>query len=373
MKKIAIVTASFAPISTPRANRATELAKEFAKQGCLVTVYNCTSVVDGTFNINENIRVVDLNIRKASIMKSSTKNNVTYTILDKGIILIRKLVYYFFLGSWLLYLLGLKKKLRFDDKYDLLISIGLPFTIHWGASLRIHGHNIARCYVADYGDPFSRGNDNLKCAKYFQWIEKKVIDKFDYITIPTYNAIDSYTWLKSSDCIKVIPQGFNFSEVKTLDYVPNKIPTFIYAGIFYSDIRNPKNLFDCLLKLDFDFCFIIYTVKGLQDSYSFIKPYIDKLGSKLVIYDSIPRLALIEKLSVADFLINMSNTSANQIPSKLIDYALSHRPIYSCTPNSIDLDKLISFCKGDYTGSENINLRDYDITTIVNSFFSLMQ
>lgn len=43
MKKIAIVTASFAPISTPRANRATELAKEFAKQGCLVTVYNCTS------------------------------------------------------------------------------------------------------------------------------------------------------------------------------------------------------------------------------------------------------------------------------------------------------------------------------------------
>lgn len=132
-------------------------------------------------------------------------------------------------------------------------------------------------------------------------------------------------------------------------------------------------MFDCLLKLDFDFCFIIYTVKGLQDSYSCIKPYIDKLGSKLVIYDSIPRLALIEKLSVADFLINMSNTSANQIPSKLIDYALSHRPIYSCTPNSIDLDKLISFCKGDYTGSENINLRDYDITTIVNSFFSLMQ
>ncbi|MFK1944902.1 hypothetical protein ACIXHV_10180 [Bacteroides fragilis] len=59
-------------------------------------------------------------------MKSSTKNNVTYTILDKGIILIRKLVYYFFLGSWLLYLFGLKKKLRFDDKYDLLISIGLP-------------------------------------------------------------------------------------------------------------------------------------------------------------------------------------------------------------------------------------------------------
>lgn len=28
--------------------------------------------------------------------------------------------------------IGLKKKLRFDDKYDLLISIGLPFTIHWG-------------------------------------------------------------------------------------------------------------------------------------------------------------------------------------------------------------------------------------------------
>ena len=64
--KIAIVTAVFAPSSTPRALRATELAKEFGKQGHSVTVFNCTKIVGDEPPAMENVEYIDLNIRTLS-------------------------------------------------------------------------------------------------------------------------------------------------------------------------------------------------------------------------------------------------------------------------------------------------------------------
>ena len=65
--------------------------------------------------------------------------------------------------------------------------------------------------------------------------------------------MSSYLWLKEEKSIKVIPQGFNFDDIRLAEYQRNPIPTFGYAGLFYSDIRNPKNLFEFLCSLDFDF------------------------------------------------------------------------------------------------------------------------
>lgn len=375
MKRIAIVTASFAPVSTPRANRATELAKEFARQGYEVVVYTCTSISDKEDYIPEydNLKVINLNVRRISLSIRHNTSNMRSPIVDRTLIYIRRIVYYFSLGTWLIYLFGLIRNLKVTEKYDMLISIGLPFTIHWGVAVGMARHKFADCSVADYGDPFSKGNKNLKCAFYFRLVEKWVINKFDYITIPTLNALDTYRWLKDDDHIKVIPQGFNFSEIKLRKYVPNKLPTFMYAGIFYSDIRNPKKLFEFLLSLSFDFRFYIYTVKGLQDSYSCITPYVNRFGNKLIVMDSIPRLDLIEQLSSADFLINLSNNTSNQIPSKLIDYALANRPIFSCTSDVVDSEKFLQFCQGNYSGREHIKIEDYDIKQVVAKFKDIMR
>ena len=80
--------------------------------------------------------------------------------------------------------------------------------------------------------------------------------------------MSSYLWLKEEKSIKVIPQGFNFDDIRLAEYQRNPIPTFGYAGLFYSDIRSPKNLFEFLCSLDFDFRFVIYTNLSSADSYS---------------------------------------------------------------------------------------------------------
>lgn len=369
--KIAIITAVYAPTSTPRAFRATELAKEFARRGHEVTVYNCTSVLGHPPIEVENVKYINLGIRKVSDgnLKRKIRNHSAFVKIFN---LIKRIAFYWTLSTWMIYLRGIYLYFRPKEKYDLLISIGLPFTIHWGVSTRIRGNNIAKCYVADYGDPFSRNNKNIKVAKYFQYIEKMVINKFDYITIPTEKAIPTYQWLKPIENIKVIPQGFCFEEVKLQNYRPNNIPTFAYAGIFYPDIRNPQKLFEILLSFDFDFTFYIYTAQSNTDSYECILPYIDKFQGKLVIKDVIPRLKLIEELSKMDFIVNMNNTSSNQVPSKLIDYSLAERPIYSCSPNEIDIEKLKKFCMGDYQGKEVIEIEKYNIKIVVDNFCKLI-
>lgn len=370
--KIAIVTAVFAPSSTPRALRATELAKEFGKQGHSVTVFNCTKIVGDEPPAMENVEYIDLNIRTLSnkgVITNIKRNKFTVKIFNW----VKNVAFYWTLSTWMVYLRGLKNKFHSNEKYDLLISIGLPFTIHWGISTMFNGHNLANCYVADYGDPFSMGNINIRVAKYFRIIEKRVINKFDYISIPTEKALSTYKWLKPEDKIKIIPQGFNFDNVEIGTYTSNDIPTFAYAGIFYPDIRNPKHLFEFLLSLEFDFRFVIYTTISNSDSYSCILPYISKLKDKLVIKDFVPRKILIKELSLMDFIINMNNLSTNQVPSKLIDYALSRRPIFSCSPNYLDENEFVRFCSGNYEGQEKVDLNRHDIKSIVAQFCNLVK
>ena len=97
------------------------------------------------------------------------------------------------------------------------------------------------------------------------------------------------------------------------------------------------------------------------------------LFGKLVIYDSIPRLALIEKLSVADFLINITNLSTVQTPSKLIDYGIAKRPVLNISNNFEEKDSFNEFLKGDYSHQAVLpDLARYDIKHVAKQFLDLV-
>ena len=371
--KIAIVTAYYEPIPAPRAFRAAELAREFVRRGYEVSVFNTTSVIRDGVNVSRatgGVKLVNLDIIRMQ-QDSPKAGNRTKEKWYKSEF--RKYLFYFTTNTWLKILFGLKRKLVFNEQFDLLISIGLPFTVHWGVSSKIKDRQVARCYVADYGDPFSRFNHSIKVAKYFQWIEKRVLRRFDYVTVPTSRAVSSYLWLKEEKSIKVIPQGFNFDDIRLAEYQRNPIPTFGYAGLFYSDIRNPKNLFEFLCSLDFDFRFVIYTNLSSADSYSCLEPYVRKLGAKLELRHSIPRLDLIYCLSSMDFIVNVNNASENQIPSKLVDYKLSGRPIFSLSQNNFDSQKFVRFCAHEFTGEEKIDISGFDIRNVASQFEELVK
>jgi hypothetical protein len=223
--------------------------------------------------------------------------------------------------------------------------------------------------VAEYSDPFSNQSYSKMFLAY-KTLEKYVIKSFDYIVVPTPKAISSYLNMKDVNNIKVIPQGFDFNDIKITQYKNNPVPTFSYAGIFYDKIRNPEFFFQHLTKLTSDFRFIVFARKT-NFTAEVLQKYKSLLGEKLVIHYDLPRLDLINELSKMDFLINLDNNTSSQVPSKLIDYSLSGRPIYSTSQDSFNQAVFNDFLNGNYETQLVMDINDFNIENVAKQFIDL--
>jgi hypothetical protein len=83
---------------------------------------------------------------------------------------------------------------------------------------------------------------------------------------------------------------------------------------------------------------------------------------------------LIEELKEMDFLINIENiNSPAQRPSKLIDYAITGRPILSVNPEKLDRNTIDQFLQKNYSGQLIVdNLEQYQIEHVAKKFTDLI-
>lgn len=348
--KILIISYWMYPDITPRSFRATELAKELVRQGHNITL--CGVMKD---NVVDYKKFTDETGVKVKNLSSS---NFIYgkNFFEKAF---RRLTNYPFVKL----IPQIKKTINSGEYFDYLITIAAPHAIHWGASFA--SKDKYKCWVADCGDPFM-GNPLAFNPFYFKWLEKKWCKMANFISVPYEGAKGAY-YSEFYNKIKVIPQGFNFDNVKLLEYQKNKIPTFAYAGIVYKGKRDPTAFLDYLSALDYDFKFIVYTTGDTV----FYK-YKDALKDKLEIKSFIPREDLISQLSKMDFIINIKNESSVQLPSKLIDYTLTKRPILEISSYFNEQKDFDSFIIGDYTKQFVIpNINEYDIVSVAQKFIDL--
>lgn len=366
--KIVIISRATHPYESPRANRTHELAKQLAKEHN-VTLY----VLTGTYDYSQYRHTTGVKVKNLGIPKTfnfepvkEVKQSFFYKIFFK---LFHKILQYPYIELAYLTFNALKA----EKNIDLLITIAVPHTIHWGAAF-FRKYNIKALektiWVADCGDPFM-GNPFNKHPFYFAYIEKFFCEQVDYISIPTEKAADAY-YPCFREKIKIIPQGFNFeNSINKYEKVLNSVPTFVFAGTLYKTLRDPTNFIDYLVELStkgYDFKFFIYTrTKEL------VLPFKDALGEKLVICDFIPRVEILDKLSSADFLVNIENLSEVQSPSKLIDYKISGRPVLSVKSGSDDFKGiLLEFLKSDYQHSMQLPAIDnFDIKNVAKNFVDL--
>lgn len=358
-KKILIVSFSFFPRISPRSFRTTELAKELAKQGNNVTVLTYKKKHDySEFEKNYSLKIEDFVKGK---WKDIQSNNIILKVF-------RFFLNYLFLFPDIQLTSFLKKELQNYVGFDLLISIAVPYPVHWGVALaKRENTNLCKTWIADCGDPFMGGKERrFNYPFYFHFVEKWFCKKPDYITVPIYDAVQAYP----SSCrtkIKVIPQGFDF-EVSKISVTPNNtIPTFAYAGGLSKGFRDPSEFLKYISSVDSPFKFIVYT-----NSVNLVLPFKSKLTGKLEIRDYIPREQLLKELSGMDFLINFENKNNVHSPSKLIDYALTNRPILSVEASSLNTKKVDEFLNKDYTNQMKIeNIERYDIKNVASQFLAL--
>lgn len=358
--RIAIISRTIFPNLSPRANRATELAVELSRLGNEVTLYALLGKYDYTEFINKtNVKVKNLGRTRFGNPTSDNthKTNLILKIMNR---LFSKLLLFPDVELFPMIIKAIKK----EKHYDYIITIAVPFINHFSIAF-INSKKHYNCWVSDCGDPFM-GNPFKKYPFYFKYIEKYWCKKTDFITIPYEGAIRAY-YPEYKEKIKTIPQGFNFDTIELDKYTVNKIPIFAYSGVTYPILRDPSALLDYLCSLQANFKFVVYT-----KSKEMFEPYKCRLGNKLIVKDYIPRRELLFELSKMDFLINISNNSDVQQPSKLIDYALTKRPILEITSQFKEKEIFKEFFSGNYSHELKIeNIERYDIKNIANKFIEL--
>lgn len=366
--KVVIITQNCFPYISPRSNRATELAKEFARQGHDVILYALLGNIDySVFSKDTGVKVNNLGKSKYGLLDNANRrnNNLFYKVISR------------YLGNYFdfpkIELMPMTSKvLKIEGYIDILVTIAHPHTIHWGAAKYIKKHRgKVKYWIADCGDPYML-NPHTNYPWYFEYVEKYWCKLCNSITIPIKEGRKAY-YPEFAEKIKIIPQGFNFVNNKLADYKSNNVPTFAFAGLFYKDLRDPGKFLEYLTTIKRDFRFIIYTKDTPYNRETFsLDEFKARLGEKLIIKGFIPREQLLFELSSCDFVVNIRNKSGVQQPSKLIDYALTKRPILEITSDFSEYLVFEDFLVGNYEKQTIVpDIEQYNIKNVVRNMLFL--
>lgn len=359
------MTSGFYPEISPRSYRATELAKELYRQGHSVVVISKYRDHDYSDFLKQYGITLKM-WRKSVFPKVPVCKRKPMSFISRGL---TRLLMVLFEYPVIEEMFRVKKTLRKEGGYDLMISFAVPYPVHWGVAWsRSDRHPIAEKWVADCGDPYMGDVlDSFRKPFYFSYLEKSFCRKADFIAIPIESAKPAY-YAEFHDKIRIIPQGFDFKlDEKEPDRPGNKVPTFAYAGGFLPGARDPEPLMRYLVKLDQPFKFMVFTNRA-----DLLEDFRETLSGKLIISDYIPRSDLLKILTKMDFLVNFDNNTTLNSPSKLIDYSIVNRPVLNIERDFKE-KPLLEFLNGDYSSRMKLPDREqYHIKNVTRQFLNLL-
>jgi len=402
-KKILLITFRFPPEQNPRAFRWGSIVKALSNAGYEIDVLmpRHKDIVRrsqmGNVRYYETKRYLLYDFAYKYILRGSSENinqkvkghvlNLKKIIKNIFSFLAKKLIWPDLTGLWFFPAQKKLKELFQNNKYDCIISSSVPFVVHlvgYYAKRRLKDVS----WIGEYGDPFSFNAESPQNIFNFlnKLVEKKITKKMDYIVVPVEKSkigfLKQFPLLEENK-IKVIPQ--------LLDYVPvnpdnidwslfdGELINIVYTGTLYPDIRNPKILLESLLRLKTT---DINGYKRLRFHFfgeyenvgKIFREHKELLNDKtLILYGQVLREVCSFACQKADFLLNISNFSDYQTPSKLIEYLSYKKPIISLeNKKSTELnwsflikvdykiDVVVNFLKRLSGGAVNVSFRDYN-------------
>lgn len=222
-----------------------------------------------------------------------------------------------------------------ENKYEWVIAVGNPFcTQETAASADLGGARLAFYSLDPYSRnySFSKKNEKKRSAE-----EMAVMKKAEIHFVSLEHEQD---WLRE-------PQNEFFSKIHCLPYpnlmrqrkVTGKIPeglfeseniNCVYLGGLLDGIRSPKRtleLFEKMMKLDSRIKLYVIGKKDGAEICSVLNRYKEKMGESMIVMDSVDFGTAEAIMNGADVLVNIGNLIPNQMPSKLLDYIATGKPI----------------------------------------------
>ena len=356
MSNILIVSHQFVPHVSPRTTRWRLIVEELISSGHNVsivtgtqqTVQNNKYKVIFTGNSSTNSIVTNLRTQSNNIYSGSKYKVKFYKFL--------KIVYRFIVRNlaWpdysMLWLISVfKERRKYNVDYDLIISVSLPFSSHIAAYLI--NKKIKKPWIMDIGDPFSLKksapeNNRLLYGRLNKYYEKKFYNLANQILFTHEDAKKIHEQAFGIESNKaIIGQPISkfetslYQKAKEFDY-STKIIKFGYFGIFTNGVRTPSNF------IKFLDSFINYEMHWYvnQDSEQIIKQE-NFDSAKNYLHSQVLRSEALN-LMVSSFhcLVSVGNLNPNQIPSKVIEYISTGKPVLHFA--EIDTDPVIEISKG---------------------------
>jgi hypothetical protein len=249
---------------------------------------------------------------------------------------------------------------------DVILTIGVPHSIHWGINNLLRSNNKQIYWIAESSDPFfTKGMDIFPKPFYFRFLERSFLKRVDKVIVPFEGAITAYPSFARSK-FRVIPQGFDGEYISSFqkEKVNNAIFTFGYAGTLYKFGRNPSGFLKKVItsKMNFRFYLIVNNL-DLIPSECFS-------DERFIIQNLMPRVDVYGLLAGMDCILNFENHSKTQSPSKIIEYSFLGRPIFTVnldTDGDLLIDELISGTRDPLA----INSSEYDSRLIIEKYISV--
>ena len=380
--KILLITYTFLPDVTPRSMRWSQLKNHWERDGHQVHVVTASSSEINDISQEQNLVRVKENyigkIRK-KIMLGGNTNSAENIAIEKGLNIlgttfksILSKIYKFSLRSfqwpdyaWTWIFSSTKEVKAYIDKagpFDLMISVSHPFSSHLVAYFVKKDLPHLR-WIIDLGDPFCFLNEaqpnNFKIyGSLNKKVEGKIMETCESISVTTDETKQEYARIfpKLREKITVIPPLVDEQSLKLVNISkqakkdlsdPIKL---VYTGTLYSKIRNPSHFLEILeevakiskRKIEMNFF-------GLTNDLDISS--LPSFSFKLNFYGEVSKEKINQEILKANILVNLGNSTHYQLPSKLVDYSLSGKPILNIS--TIENDSSSSFLE-DYSNYLNI-------------------
>ena len=219
------------------------------------------------------------------------------------------------------------KKICKDEKIDLIIAITSPIYVVKAA---LKG-NMSIPVVWYQLDPYST-NPTLAYVK-----EKNIVKKEQNILKQVKRALVPQLVYKENLKNELSPfvhkmRPVNFPNVRQLEEIdasddiclPKGKTNCVFVGIFYEDIRNPEYLMKMISLLSNSSIQVHFIGDGAE---MIVNKYLSECGEYLQLHGRRSLQAAINAMLHADVLINVGNSTANMLPSKINDYISTGKPI----------------------------------------------
>lgn len=232
------------------------------------------------------------------------------------------------------------RELLSDGGYDRLVSVSHPFTGHW-VGLALKEARPGLPWLVDVGDPFAFiegtpvNNVRLYEGRNYR-AERKVLRVASVVSVTTGPTLARYAraFPESADKLVVVPPLFappsrNGANGRFLPGAPDRV-RMVFVGTLYRDLRSPEpllRLFRALLDTAPGAGLELHFVGMMNGCEDVLAPYAGLMGDRIFCHGTVPRESALRAMREADVLVNLGNASGYQLPSKVVEYVSTGRPV----------------------------------------------